>query len=401
MKKLLTSSLLFISILIQSCTPDELDVAPKQVITPAGVDIESAVEEMKQFNFADFKAILLKEVDNDPTTHLTTLYYADAKGRIAPIIENFEVQDAQVTTNGIYVLTNYKANDTYIAFFVKPNFEWVQLKDVYYPNDFKGEGDNGNLVFHNGAILNTTTLQVDRSLVKEDRYIDYISGNFIILTHHEAGRSLGIKSRNIVDLATHKKYPIHTQPYLTFFNIVSFKGTNLVMHPDVFQLVNNQIIDFKTGNIADLDFTMIIYPETLRLDDSSIVGFKPDYNNNVLNLVQLAVKKDNNQNIIPFIIQSSSVSIKPDNLDKGLLFGSDKYYVVKEAEKVKVYDKSLTFKGDVLKGLTKAVITLVNSSVYYSGLSADGLPVTGVYDIDTNQNIILDTSNRFNNIQPL
>ena len=105
MKRLLSFFLLSFTI-FQSCTPDESEVAPVQLVTSGSINIENVIRKMNGFILEDASAILLKAVDADPSTHKTTLYYADSKGKITPVVENFEVRKIEVTTNGIYVLTN-------------------------------------------------------------------------------------------------------------------------------------------------------------------------------------------------------------------------------------------------------------------------------------------------------
>ena len=390
MKKLHTLALVLVA-MVQGCTVDKAEVAPNTPGILADVSIESAVKSIKGFVLEDYKALLLKPVDDNPETNLTTLFIADAKGKIWPVIENFEVKDVRVTTNGIYVLTNYAG----IAFFVKYDNSWVELKDV---DIFVGEDDNNNIVFRSGAILNTQTLQVDRSYVKENNYVLAVSGNVDIV--------------EFFGISTVRNHVIHTEytvsPISVFPGVASFKGTDFALIPPLGRLFSEYaFIDMKTGKKTDAKVVAGFWlgSDIIRLDDGSIVGMETTYSSSeMLGLVQLSVKQNNNGEIIADRIVRSSVSVPRDFFSsdlKGYLFGSNKYYILKEAEKVKVFDKSLVHKGDILNGLSNASLSLVDSIVYYSGEDMTGKIISGIFNLDTKQDFILDTTNLFTNIQPL
>jgi len=403
MKKLFTIALGAFTML-QGCTVNEAEVAPANILLhPAGVSIESAVKSMKGFILENYKAILLKPVDNDPNTNLTTFYIANAKGGIMPVIENFEVKDVRVTRNGIYVLTNYLDNHDPIAFFVKYDNTWVQLKEV---DTFIGEDDNGNIVFQNQAILNTQNLQVDRSLVSEFTFVESVSGNLSIRTSN--GGRPGFSSSYFLNHVTNYGGPVHTESTFGRLHLASFKGTDFVLLPatSIYSEPTTEFVNMKSSkrtieSAISLDF---LTADILRLDNGSIVGLqRPSPMEPKLKLTQLSVKENNNGEVIIDRMVSSSVEVTPDITKlykRSNLFGSDKYYIFAEADKVKVFDKSLTFKGDVLNGLSNATFALVDALVYYSG-TKDGQPVSGVYNLDSNQNTVLDKENMFTTIQPL
>jgi len=393
MKKLFTSAALCAFVLFQSCTKEEL--TPQQPIATAPVNIANVVAAMKEnFILSGAKAILTTPADNDPSTNLTTLYMADAQGQIAPIIENFEVKDVRVTTNGIYVLTNYGTT----AFFVKFDNSWLELKEV---DEFKGEDDNGNLVFSTGAILNTQTLQLDRSqqLAQYD-FVGSNSGNLDFIGEvNGRGIFTGARIRNHV---THVEHIVYGGPSINpYSSIAFFKGTDFALIPWV---IGCQLIDLKTGKRTTQPLTryFTLKFDVLRLDDGSIIEIEQaSETDRNLKLAQLYVKQNNDGEVIPDRIIYSSVPVDPVSKFGKVLFGSDKYYMCREADKVKVFDKALVHKGDILNGLSDLSLSLVHSLVYYSGVDMNNKPVSGVYDLDTNQNTVLDTENLYSNIQPL
>jgi len=400
MKKLFTSVALCAFVLFQSCTKEEL--TPQQPIATAQVNIANVVAAMKEnFILSGAKAILTKAADNDPSTNLTTLYMADAQGRIAPIIENFEVKDVRVTTNGIYVLTNYGST----AFFVKFDNSWLELKDIgadlHGKAAFVGEDDNGNIVFNNGIILNTQTLQMDRSQqLPQYDFVGSNSGNLDLIGKvNSRGTFTGARIRNHV---THVEHIVYGGPSINPYSSIGFfKGTDFALIPWV---IGCQLIDLKTGKRTNQSLTraLTLSFDMLRLDDGSIIEIEQaSETDRNLKLAQLYVKQNNDGEVIPDRIIYSSVPVDPVAKFGKVLFSSDKYYMCREADKVKVFDKALVHKGDILNGLSDLTLSLVHSLVYYSGVDMNNKPVSGVYDLDTNQNTVLDTENLYSNIQPL
>ena len=415
MKKVLSQIFLAV-IILQSCSPDEPELAATKPISKAEVDIASAV---KQMNFLEdafgVKALLLKPVDNDPNTNITTLFYADAKGNIKPVIENFEVKDVRVTTNGIYVLTNYGST----AFFVKYDRSWVELKDIgvgthenntdgVINNIFVGEDDHGNIAFRNGAILNTQTLQLKKDL--ETGTVESISGNlWFTITYYRSGGIIDVEVFDYynpfptysIDMWVQQGTRLHGR-----FNMASFKGTNLAMVPNWHDLNTDKtmFIDMETGTQMLSDSTVSFRNDLLRLDDGSVVGFnQTDPFSTTYKLIKLSAKKNKNGEIMPDQVLKSAVNVIPYSnryTNKNTyLFGSDQYYIVKEADKVQVFDTSLTHKGEILKGLSNLALSLVDNLVQYSAIGLDNKPVSGIYNLDTNQNTVLDQEHVFTHIQ--
>ncbi|PIQ20676.1 MAG: hypothetical protein COW65_13685, partial [Cytophagales bacterium CG18_big_fil_WC_8_21_14_2_50_42_9] len=73
-----------------------------------------------------------------------------------------------------------------------------------------------------------------------------------------------------------------------------------------------------------------------------------------------------------------------------------------ETDRVTLLDKTtLNKKGEVLVGFFEKMIAVDGSLLYYSGSDDYGHTVSGVINLDTKEDVVLDTTNQFSNIQPL
>ena len=182
MKKLLSLAALSFT-LLQSCTQDELDVAPKQLDTAPKVDMQSIVGEFKDLNglleYGHVSSLYLKSFDNDPATNLTTVYYQgnETKGLILPLVENFEVQQIEATIRGVYIKTNYYHEGNLITFFIKHDNSWVSLGGRV--GEYLNRTDNGDIVFRDGSILRAETLMIDKIFDPNTTEILSVSGNLL------------------------------------------------------------------------------------------------------------------------------------------------------------------------------------------------------------------------------
>jgi len=393
MKKLFTSVAFCAFVLFQSCTKEEL--TPQEPIATMPVNIANVVAAMKEnFVLSGAKAILTTPADNDPSTNLTTLYMADAQGRIAPIIDNFEVKDVRVTTNGIYVLTNYGTT----AFFVKFDNSWLELKEV---GTYKGENDNGDLVFSNLAILNTKTLTVDRSQVlPATSYVHVNSGNLSLIVNANGNR--------LVNHVTRKGYDL-PDCISKNENMASYNNNKMAIIGDCSAGEGTKrYFDMETGAYTTSNQLQLNH-ENLRLANGDLVALQLpyaykyggiEYTLTYLTAAgQVTAKSDIGLYLDDASVPSSRFKIGEPNK---VLYSSDKYYLVKETDRVTLLDKTtLNKKGEVLVGFFEKMITVDGSLLYYSGSDDYGHTVSGVINLDTKQDVVLDTTNQFSNIQPL
>jgi len=380
MKKILSLALLSFT-LLQSCTQDELDVAPTQVAAPAGINIESAAKQISEkFVLSGVKAILLKPFDSDPNTHLTTLYYADAKGKIEPLLENFEVKQVEVTTTGIYVLTNYYEAGEPIAFFVKYDNSWVQLKGLNGVNVFNYLADNGDIVFTNAtrtksSFLNTKTLTVTNNV----DFQLYPSENLVLTTRN--GKD------NVYNTATGETQDVNVDGEV--HSIVSINHNSMVVL-EILSLaggVDFRVMDMKTGKIVaitkDPSTDELILPTTV---------FRNAAGNGIVFLTEEVYVRDGETFRNEVVYTENGGTVKVMNVlherypkGKNLVAPTPAYIeylnsMLRSGYSYKVVDNLLYYTGTVIK---------------------TGKPVTGFYDMKSGVNLVVDEKETFSSVNPL
>ena len=376
MKKLFTLVALSF-ILLQSCTQDELEVAPQQVTIPTDINIASAAKAISEsFVLSGAKAILLKPVDADPNTHLTTLFYADAQGKISPLLESFEVKQVEVTSSGIYVLTNYTQAGEPIAFFVRYDNSWVQLKGV---GDFQFIIDNGDVVFTTGSgqqVLNTRTLKLEQGLENAWGHI----GNIFLR---------GFSSKFTFSNITNGESQVVNLPeHAMVTNFIPLQYDAMVLI-DI-QLPNqtnadHRLLNMKTGEIADVNLT---HEDMYRLSGSAVPNAAGDG--------------------IIYLSQGTRYW-EYSALWSGLHYTEVVYKgtKVEEVKHDKFYGTSLPMPTPAhLVALNALLVSgyhykVVENLVYYTGVAKTGKPATGVYDMISKENIIVDDKETYSSVNPL
>jgi len=365
MKKLLSFFLLSFT-LFQSCTHDESDVAPVQLVTPGAINIESVIRKMNGFVLEDASAILLKSVDSDPTTHKTTLFYADSKGKITPVVENFEVRSVKVTTNGIYVLTNYNEGGSPIAFFVKYDNTWLQLKNA---GDYIAEDGNGDILFANATLKTSGKLKVD---ITTGTTIAATSGNLMLLVKPNG-------DRRVVDTVTNIGHDVYacTNPFLeSFYNndiaLVSDGGNSY------------EVLDMKTGTIEWVNYAAIYEPSRMVRTKDGITVLGKEW------------QPQSNPEHTPAELRLSHILFGYSNN------GQVSYSVSYEAYTGQLLPVAYTLPAIDLSFLHLSQVntyTFIDTLVFYSGIR-NGQPVTGIYNKDTNQDMVV-ANDIFSSINPL
>jgi len=378
MKNFLTIAFLCSVALFQNCTsPDEQDVAPApNLSTPAGTDLTQAVKKMEEFIMSGSHAILLKPVDSDPNTHLTTLYYANPKGGIVPILENFEVKQVETTTQGIYVLTNYSG----IAFFVKKDHTWTELKNV---GSFHGEDEKGNVIFSDGAVLKISNLEVDRShLLPKDYQILLKSDNLLLVKD-------GTGTRKLVHLGTGKERDYKAICELSnSIYFVSLNNNTMALFSDC-NGTSYYIMDMKSGVSTWVHSAIIYNPITIGRNRAGTgiisVGqyWKPEYNpgevpTKLYTQVDFRYREGESGAIDPYQIYQIR------NYEGNPCVINDRYSLCNAA---------------VLNLSTISTYTVEGDNVYYSG-TRNGKNVSGLYNLKTKLDLVV-SDELFTSIQPL
>jgi len=369
MKKLLSLILITAFTLMQSCTQDELDVAPVNTLTPAGVSIESFVKSMKGFVLEDFKAILLKPVDNDPNTHLTTVYIANKKGEIRPLIENFEVKQIEVTERGIYVATNYSG----IAFFVKYDNSWVALPNYL---TFEGVMGNGDIIFHDLTVLDTNLLtlydirptRVDLIEFSEDLLLTHLGSS----EHHNLYIVQNFKTGAIHDISEDDFDG-------TIDRIISINNSDMAVLSFVssFGKFDYRILDMKTGNLTALTpaTSFVVINAVRNANGNGILATGNSWNGESdPDLSNATLISD-----IKFSYNTDG-SIKADFISQNKWNGGN---LVAPTPVNPSLTSLKTFLSDV------SAYTVEGSFIYFSGTDKSGQPVTGIFDTISKQTVVL------------
>lgn len=379
MKKLFSLCLLSFSML-QSCKQEELDVAPKQISSAAApsIDIQSVVKRMLGFVLKDANAFLLKPVDNDPNTHLTTLYKVKPDRTVAPVIEGFEIKQVEFTAGGIYVLTNYKQDGDPIAFFLRWDDNWVQLKNV---GNYVGVLDFGEILFSDNSVFSPLTLKV----IKSSNRLISMSENLLLIKNNDL-------------------YKVYNK---------NLGGGHFVRRSDK-NKIPTKVISIKEDGMAIVELSLpnVDYKEyiTIRINigddtNSDITLIDKGTTFNVLYKPKGAVRNERGDGI-DVLTEGSYEWVNGAyklnhgsylthlQFDYGVTINGDKwqnhaYSFIKWNGGSLVAPTPLPNKHEViLKKFLKEISTYkaVGDFIYYSGIKYDGQPLTGEYYLNQKVN---------------
>ena len=368
MKKLLFLCLLSFTML-QSCTQDELDVAPKQVSTPE-VNIQGAVDDMQEFDFSMFKALLLKPVDNDPNTNLTTVFIADIQGNITPVIENFEVRRIEAAMNGLYIETNYMENGSAIAFFVKPDYTWMQVENA---GEYIAEDGDGDLLFENGTLKTSGELKMESGMNTIASY----SGQLMLVYKADG-------NRRIVNYVTGVGHDVYGGCDNSTF-LASMSNNTIALVSDCGS--QYEAVSMKTGESVWVEYAAIFEPTTLVVLENGLFAINkewvpqssPDY-----------TPDDERVSWVTFNLDAAG------NISMNVSHEDYTGQTTPEAYVAPVVDT------DLMKMLNVSHLTtykMTGNHIYYSG-TRNGQPVSGVYDTVAQQDIFV-VNDSFTTIIPL
>jgi len=343
-----------------SCTPQdsEVDPGPKK-LSAAPVNIQHLVENLESV-LAGTHALLLKPVDDDTATNLTTVYQLSVAGEISAVVDSFEVKQIETTPQGVYVLTNYD-NTT---FFVKFDNTWIELKDV---GTFIGAASNGDVLFSDGSVLRVSNLSVDRSNMVIPGSVVATSGTLMLISDANGNKS-------VVDPVARVRNEVSPCSY----DIISINDNHMSV-----TLCDRDytVTDMKTGNIAGIEPGALYNPRECipNLAGDGIIAvselWQPKWDgvSEPGALVQSYVSfgystEYENMPIVTNVYQSEyngePLSDEPNGLDvlRNMLGKLDAYAV---------------------EGLF----------IYYSGTNKSGEPVTGIYNWNNGNNTLLSKDN--------
>lgn len=398
MKNLL-SLVLVLFIFLQSCNQNELDgLTPKQISsTPIGIE-NAAKQISEKFALSGAKAILLKPVDNDPNTQLTTLFYADDNGKILPIIENFEIKRVEVISSGVYVLTNYTDGGKPIAFFVDYNLNWVQLNGV---GNYISTINGGDVLFDIGSILHTKSLTMKSGV----KWVESAtpSENLILLSNQQ-------DKFKVVNTATGEEQDLQMDGVYYFAddaNIVGDKYISSIISINhdsmaVLEIGTNRPIalgakiDFKLLNMKTGEITNANLPhKDMDIKPGSVV--RNSAGDGVVYTSQLITSKGTFKDIYytEVVFKGTVVEeVKHHESSYGLIDTTPAYIVALQ----KLLD-IVESDGSTIIDKTKTAYRVIDDLLYYSGKKG-GQTVSGIFNLTNNQNTVV-TTEFFSSIQPL
>jgi len=422
MKKLLSLCLLSFTIL-QSCTQDELDVAPAlkaDITTPAGISLSSVAKQMSEnFALAGVRTILLKPVDSDPNTHLTTVYYVDQKGGFGTLLENFEVRQVEVTKSGIYVVTNYTEGGQPIAFFAKYDNSWTQVKGV--GNYVGAFGDD--IIFSDGSILVSKTLKVMKSPTK----VITSSENLVLIKNQTAGTHGIVNTQTgviqpvaygatddteLFSLSDDRAAVLVQNGNFIFISMITGEegyqdGINptFIYNPrQIVRDINGHAITILGEEYPNNENSTPIWPDS---DNDGISdGYEDDDNDGIPNQYE-----DEDENGIPdttyhpvFPEKRDMVGTVSVHLDlKGNVYASPNAPSEWDGTPLVNYTGDTLIKWLLTNNKILDVVSayqVMNGTIYYSGTKG-GVPQTGMFGITSKVNTILEKKQVYSSIRHL
>lgn len=371
MKKTFTAVILFISLLIiQSCSKDEDPAADKK----PNID----------FNLTGAKAIIIKDPSGViggriANSEETNLFKVDEKGSISPVIDSVKISFVRTFSEGLFVITSDSRK-----FYVKLDNSYKEIKDNI--GDYKGVNENGDLIFSDVSVLRANTLTVDKiqTTLKLPR-VQSISGNLAIITDNSTFQ--------IFNTVTNIRY-----------NVQGCNGPRMEAFNNDKALINDcqdkALINMNSGERVKADINSW-NNETLRVNDGIIVltqGISNigSFSNSGLGHIdingKLTVLTDN-------IFQPGASTCMNCGNPNEVLYGTGDFIVVRELNKVSVYNRSKHTVTSILDNLNVTGISVQESLLYYLAEDNLGNPITGIYNLETKENKTIDSENLYAEIQ--
>lgn len=336
------------------------------------------------FDLAGAKAIILKKSTEHGNGRITNsenanLFKVDASGKISSVIDSINIAFARAFSEGLFVVTSDQRK-----FYVKLDNSYTEVQDEI--GDYKGENEQGDLIFSDVSVLRANPFTLDKlQTTLESPIVQSISGNLAIITDNSTFQ--------IFNTVTNIRY-----------NINGCNGPRMEAFDNEKALIddcqNKALIDMNTGARTAADINSW-NNETLRVNDGIIVltqGLSDtgDLSNSGLAHVDvngnLTVLTDN-------IFQPGSQPCMNCGNPNEVLYGTGTFVVIRELNKVSVYNRVSHSVTSILEGLNVTGISVQGSLVYYLAEDNLGSPVTGIYNLETEENQTIDNENLYVEIQ--
>ncbi|WP_436517401.1 hypothetical protein [Ekhidna sp. To15] len=339
------------------------------------------------FDLFDARAIVFKQASSDDSNINGNLFKVDNSGKISAVIDSATVTFARTFSKGLYVEIREDGAPDVRRFYVYHNSSYLEIEDEIN-GEYKGENENGDLIFSDVSILRASSLEIDKLETTLDfPTVQSLSGNLAIITDNSVFQ--------IFNTVSNVRY-----------NVNGCNGPRMEAFPESTMAIlddcSNQIlIDISNGNRTVADISSWNH-ESLRVSDGIIVLNQAmsevgDFTNYALGHFDtngnLSVLTEN-------IFQPGSSSCMNCGLPNEVLFGNDEYLVVRELNKISLVNRNENNSiSTILDGYNVSKVSLGDHLIYYLAEDNLGNPLIGVYDILNKTNQVLDSETSFDEIQ--
>ncbi len=352
---------------------------------------EDAASKMK-LSFSDPQAILFNNVSKGGTsTNSTTatfsqaaeagsLFQIDKQGNVTPVVEGVEISLVKPFSKGAVV---YLATGEIFCLYLD-NTSLQLPSDV---DEFKGENENGDLIFAKGYIVRKAGQKIEKiQSTLPQTYVQYTSGNFAVIN--------GGSVMQAFNTVSNERFNIGCNAFLLALN----QEQGLVQECSA----GTSILNMKTGSKSQAEIQSLLGESVytgkgaviLSPEVASMAGFR-EQGAYGLGYVDTDGKLSllSNEKFSPgssrcvFCGEASSI-----------LFVSGDHYVIREIDKVSYVKKGDPAKKVILSGYNVTSVSLKNSTVYFLAEDKFGERVAGIYSLLDGTTHMLETQEEFDQV---
>ena len=344
------------------------------------------------FDLSDAQAIVFQEAGaangRTATSESTNLFKVDSDGNVSSVIDSIEVTLARTFSQGLYVEISDGQTLNIRRFYVLLDNSYEEIEDEI-GGKYKGENENGDLIFSDVSILRANSLAVEKLQTTLDfPTVQSISGNLAIIRDNAIFQ--------IFNTVTNIRYNVNgcNGPRIEAFN-----GSSKAIINDCSDEI---LIDMNDGSRTEVGNLRSWNNESLRVSDGIVVLSQG-----------ISVGSDLNDFGLGHIDQNGNFTILTDNVfqpgasvcsncgdPNSVLFGTDQYLIVRELNKISVVDRSNDNAiNSILNGFNVTKMSLEGNLIYYLAEDNMGNPITGIYNITNEENQILDNQTMYDDIQ--
>ncbi len=342
------------------------------------------------FDLSDAQAVLLQEAASPKrrtaNNENTNLFKIDSDGNISPLIDNVTVTFVRTFSQGLYVEISDEQTFNLRRFYVRLDNSHFEIEEEI--GIYKGENEDGDLIFSDLSILRANTVTVDKLQTTLDApTVQSISGNLAVIT--------GNSVFQVFNTVTNLRYNVQgcNGPRME-----AFSGSLKAIIDDC----SNQILlDMSNGNRTETGISGWNH-ESLRVSDGIIILSQGIANEGNLNNYALGhINQDGNFTVLTGnIFQPGSSSCINCGAPNTVLYGVGQLLIIKGLNKISVVDRSNgNSVRSILDGFNVTKISTTDNTIYFLAEDNLGNPITGTYSLLNNENQVIDNQTMFNDIQ--